>query len=81
MQGEMVMYLGRVVAKEGFRVFIYGAEQLAKLVESWAEYESHISSGVWFSTKEEADKPKFVPSIEEAIKAEIKPKDKRQGGN
>lgn len=51
MEGETVMYDGRVVPKEGFRVFIYGFDNQTKLVESWEEYKNHISSGVWFTHK------------------------------
>jgi len=61
MVGETVIYCGRVIAKEGFRAFVYGIDNKQKLVESWKEFESVISSGIWFATKELAalkDKPK-----------------------
>jgi hypothetical protein len=54
MTGEHVIYDGRLVPKEGFRVFIYGHDGKQKLVESWAEYEKHIQTGIWFSTKVDA---------------------------
>ena len=49
--GETVLYLGRVIAKEGFRAFIYGFENREKLVNSWEEFEKDIASGLWFSEK------------------------------
>jgi hypothetical protein len=52
MKSEMVIYNGRPVPKDGFRVFIYGADGKQKLVNSWIEYQSNIESGLWFSTKE-----------------------------
>lgn len=57
MEGESVIYLGRAVSKNGFRVFVYSLTE-QKLVESWDEYIDHISSGVWFATMEDAQKAK-----------------------
>lgn len=54
MEGESVLYLGRVVPIKGFRTFIYGHNNTKKLVNSWEEYQEHIASGVWFSTKDKA---------------------------
>jgi len=53
MKGHSVTYLGRAVDKNHFRTFIYSADGLQKLVESWKEYEDHMASGIWFSEKEE----------------------------
>lgn len=55
-QGESVKYLGRSVPKDGFRTYIYGPESKKKLVNSWDEYEAHISNGLWFSSKKDVDK-------------------------
>jgi hypothetical protein len=52
MRGEYVVYLGRTVPKEGFRVFVYGYDGAQKLSTSWDEYQEDIGAGVWFSTKE-----------------------------
>lgn len=60
MEGETVMYDGRVVPKQGFRVFIYGFDNQTKLVESWEEYQEHISSGTWFAYK---DAPELIKSM------------------
>ena len=60
MQGTQVIYLGRSIAKDGFRVFIYGPNGQKKLVNSWSEFESHMASGVWFATEDEAS-----PRLEE----------------
>lgn len=49
MDGVPAEYLGRFVSKENFRVFIYAASGEKKLVESWDDYQAHMSSGVWFA--------------------------------
>lgn len=54
MDGVPAVYLGRIVSKENFRTFVYATDGSKKLVESWAEYERHMESGVWFSMKEDA---------------------------
>jgi hypothetical protein len=60
MKGEMVIYNGRTVPTEGFRVFIYGYDGQQKLVNSWKEYQSHIETGLWFPTKDAVpEKPKL----------------------
>jgi hypothetical protein len=53
MQGTQVEYNGRLIAKEGFRAFIYGAQGTKKLVNSWDEFEAHMASGIWFSKIED----------------------------
>lgn len=53
MQGTQVIYLGRSIAKEGFRAFVYGANSQKKLVNSWHEFEAAMASGVWFPTLED----------------------------
>ncbi len=50
----MVEYLGRMVAEEGFRAFIYAIDNRQKLVNSWKEFEAHMASGEWFPSKEDA---------------------------
>jgi hypothetical protein len=50
MQGTQVQYNGRSIAKEGFRAFIYGANDAKKLVNSWDEFEAHMASGIWFAS-------------------------------
>jgi hypothetical protein len=54
MQGTQVIYLGRSIAKEGFRAFIYGSQGNKKLVKNWDEFEAHMASGIWFATQNEA---------------------------
>ena len=56
---EHVEYQNRMVPKQGFRVFIYSFDKEAKqviekLVNSWEEYQQEISTGIWFSHKEQA---------------------------
>lgn len=54
MKGVPAMYLGRIVDKKHFRAFIYDLTSQTKLVESWGDFESHMQTGIWFATKEEA---------------------------
>ena len=49
-----VIYLGRKVSKDNFRVFIYGKEGEKKLVNSWIEYEAYCLTGKWFPTIDDA---------------------------
>jgi hypothetical protein len=62
---SQVMYLGRWVNKDNFRVFVYN-EKSKKLVNSYEEYEELISSTLWFSEKPiiSTKKSKKTPSIE-----------------
>jgi hypothetical protein len=60
---EYVVYQGRNIPKEGFRAFVYSIDGQQKLVNSWAEYQTEIRSGLWFSKKEfpvEAQQEKSV---------------------
>lgn len=50
MEGKPAIYLGRLVSKENFRAYIYAADGVQKLVESWEEFESHMQTGLWFSS-------------------------------
>ena len=43
-----VSYQGRMVYEEPFRVFVYGMNNQKKLVETWKDFESSISTGSWF---------------------------------
>jgi len=53
MEGIPATYLGKIVSKQNFRAFIYGPNESKKLVNSWDEYEAHMSSGMWFATRDE----------------------------
>lgn len=55
MKGEPARYLGRIVSKEHFRAFIYGADGQKKLVESWDSFEAHMQTGLWFASKHDAE--------------------------
>jgi hypothetical protein len=68
MDGIPAMYLGRIVPKEGFRTNIYAPNGSQKIVESWEEFESHMESGTWFASKEDAKA--CVVSIAPDIKVE-----------
>ena len=51
MKGTPAKYLGKIIGKENFRAYIYSADGNKKLVESWDEFELHMSTGLWFSKK------------------------------
>jgi hypothetical protein len=57
---EFVLYNGRTVPKDGFRVFIYGLNDTEKLVNSWDEFQQEVSSGLWFPTKESVGKKSAI---------------------
>lgn len=69
MDGVPAIYLGRIVSKENFRVYIYSSNQQEKLVNSWDEYEREIATGLWFAEKADA--------IIEEPQEEPKPRQKR----
>lgn len=54
----MVLYKGRMVPESSFRTFIYGINGEKMLVESYDEYQKHISSGLYSSTKEKITEKK-----------------------
>ena len=54
MKGEPAKYLGRLVSKEHFRVYIHAPDGSNKLVESWDDFQKHMEIGTWFATKEDA---------------------------
>lgn len=62
MEGEFVVYQGRNVPKDDFRVFVYGVNGAQKVVESWEEYQREISSGVWHSEKSKVAEKKAQPA-------------------
>ena len=47
-----VLYLNKWVSRENFRTYVYRKGK-QMLVNSYDEYQKAISSGTWFSTKEE----------------------------
>ena len=55
MEGTPAVYLGRIVSKDNFRVFIYSPVGTRKLVETWLEYEKCMATGNWFATKAEVE--------------------------
>jgi len=54
MKDAPAIYLGRVVSKKNFRTYIYCADGISKLVESWDDFEKHMETGIWFASKKEA---------------------------
>jgi len=77
MEGETVIYDGRVVSKKDFHVFVYAVNGEQKLVKSWDEYQSHISSGIWFQKKSIAESIK-APELTQANPIESS-EDKKRG--
>jgi hypothetical protein len=53
MDGVPAVYLGRIVSKENFRVFIFSASGTQRLVESWDDYEQAMASGIWYAIRDE----------------------------
>lgn len=53
-QEGQFQYLGRWVNKEHFRAFVYDEKGEQKLANSYKEFESLTSSGIWFESKPEA---------------------------
>jgi hypothetical protein len=49
---DYVEYLGKMVPREHFRVFVYSQDGKQKLVNSWNEYQEAIGSGMWFAEKQ-----------------------------
>ena len=56
MKDATAIYLGQIVSKNNFRVFIYAPDGSQKLVESWDSFEKHMEKGLWFASKEDAIK-------------------------
>jgi hypothetical protein len=54
MKATHAIYLGRMVSKNNFRAFIYGADGTKRFVKSWAEFETAMQSGIWFATVKDA---------------------------
>lgn len=71
MANTPAIYLGKVVSKDNFRVFIYSADGSSKLVESWDEYQECMQTGVWFAEKS-------LNSNEEPAVKRLQEKPKRQ---
>lgn len=46
-----VLYQGRMVSRNGFRVYIYDKLGNRTLVNSYDDYLAHVSSDEWFDTK------------------------------
>ncbi len=53
---DQFQYLGRWVDKANFRAFVHDKAGKEKLANSYTDYESLISSGLWFASKEDASK-------------------------
>ncbi len=67
---EEVIYNGRAISKEHFRAFVYGVEGQQKLVKSWDEFQTHMSTGIWFSSKEELEDKTAKPQKKKVLRKE-----------
>ena len=63
---EYIKYMGRIVRKEGFRVYVYSNEGESKLANSHDEYIKLVESGIWF------DEIKIFEPTEKNTKAKAK---------
>ena len=52
LEEETVFYNGMNIPKSQFRTYIFGFDGEKKLVNSYAEFEKDIASGVWFESLE-----------------------------
>lgn len=76
MKGTPAIYLGKLVNKDSFRTNIYDASGKKKLVESWAEYEEAMESGLWFATLDAAMTSKEMAKELEKAEGDATPKAK-----
>lgn len=68
-----VIYNGNSVKEEHFRAFIFKADGDVKLVNSWEEYKTYMSTGVWYSNKLEVVVKDQKPKKEESKKNSATP--------
>lgn len=47
---DSVIYNGKSILKDHFRVFVYGENDSKKLCNNYDEYEMSIKSGQWFDS-------------------------------
>lgn len=79
MKGTPAIYLGKIVDKNSFRTNIYNADGKKKLVESWAEYEAAMESGLWSATLDAAMTSKEMAKELEGMEGDATPKVKSKG--
>lgn len=72
---NQVTYLGRTICGDNFRTWMYGKNDEKKLVNSWKEYQEHINSGEWYSSKEDLEKESTPEPIEVVV---VKPRTKKR---
>ena len=80
MEGTPAIYQGRILSqmdKDNFRAYIYSQDGFKKIVNNWKDYESHMQTGIWFSTLPETQKSAKV-EINEHVK---KINTQKQAGN
>ena len=53
MEGIPAEYMGRIVSKDKFRAYVYAANGDEKLVNSWNEFEAHMLTGIWYTSRPE----------------------------
>jgi len=65
---ETVVYNGRHINREFFRVFIYSLDGQKKLVNSYDEFERDISSGIWFESLEMVEEKKAAKPVRKLVR-------------
>jgi hypothetical protein len=56
-------YLGRWVNKEHFRAFVYNDKGEEKLADSYNEYLTLTSNGIWFASKPDASTKRKLKNV------------------
>ena len=75
---SQVLYLGRFVSREYFCAFVYNSTG-QKLVKSYDEFSTLISSGVWFAEHKDIPEPKVDKESEDVDKViQMEPKRRRK---
>lgn len=62
---EEVVYLGRTIPKLGFRAFVFGYDGKKRLVDSWDDFEAHVSSDEWWPTEKDVPKKRVRKNQDE----------------
>lgn len=71
MQGESVIFQGRMIPKAGFRTFVYNKSNSKVLLNSWDEYEQAMKTGDFF------DEPQAIKDNEPLIFSTLKKRAKK----
>lgn len=76
---EQFQYLGRWVDKKNFRAFVYNEKGDEKLADSYQEFESLTTSGLWFASKPSNKAPRLTVMLNTLNKELVKVADTAGG--